>query len=284
MTAQPASLHLSRCVTDRALAARVGLVLTACGLLLGILGPFGTHLLMAFGPRLAYWLATAAAIGGPIALALWAMRRHVFRDRLPWWAPLGVAVLATLPGILVVRAALSHWAPDALQHVGTAELACQILLLNLLGVGIDALGRRLRAGSAPAAETTEPGPVSQAQAALPPPAGPGLGDRLPAALARARLLALQAEDHYLRVHTTAGETLIHMRLSEAVLCLGGVEGMQVHRSHWVARSALAGSERRDGRLFLRLEGGGLVPVSRSFRNRVLAAGWLTESHEPVKKI
>lgn len=281
MTARPATFDLSRCVTDRAVASRIGIVVLASGLLLGILGPFGTHLLMAFGSRVAYWLATAAAIGGPIALSLWMIRRHMFRGRLPWWASVGVAVLATLPGLLVVRAALSHWAPVALQHVTTAELACQILILNLIGVGIHALLQRLSATSVPLAAGTEPRPM--AQPALRSAASAPLADRLPAALCRARLLALQAEDHYLRVHTAAGEALIHMRLSEAVLCLGAVEGMQVHRSHWVARSALAGSERRDGRLFLRLEGGGLVPVSRSFRNRVLAAGWLTDAHEPVKK-
>lgn len=273
MTAENA-IDLSRCATDRIALCRIGLVVGAAALLFGILGPFGTHVLMAFGARLAYWLVTAAAIGGPIALTLWALRRHVFTGRLPWWVSGLVAVLAVLPGLLVVEAALAFWAPHAAQYVTVPELAVQILILNLLGVGAENLLRTLLANR-PEAEAA--GPAAPTAATVP------FADRLPPHLAGARLLALQAEDHYLRIHTAAGEALIHMRLSEAVARLGAVDGLQVHRSHWVARAALAGTERREGRLFLRLEGGLLVPVSRSFRARLAAANWLTAPHEHVKK-
>ena len=53
--------------------------------------------------------------------------------------------------------------------------------------------------------------------------------------AAAELYAIESEDHYLRVHTSAGQELILMRLADAVRELAGVEGLQTHRSWWVAR-------------------------------------------------
>ena len=50
--------------------------------------------------------------------------------------------------------------------------------------------------------------------------------RLPDGFRSADLWALEAEDHYLRVHSSAGTTLILMRLSDAVAALARLEGAQ----------------------------------------------------------
>ena len=63
-------------------------------------------------------------------------------------------------------------------------------------------------------------------------------DRMPPRVGR-ELLALQMEDHYVRAHTEHGSALILMSLKEAIAELGDAEGMQVHRSWWVARGAVA---------------------------------------------
>ena len=44
------------------------------------------------------------------------------------------------------------------------------------------------------------------------------------------LLSLRTEDHYLRIHTSAGNDLILFRLKDALGELDGADGMQVHRS------------------------------------------------------
>ncbi|MFN6942712.1 MAG: LytTR family DNA-binding domain-containing protein, partial [Parvibaculum sp.] len=52
----------------------------------------------------------------------------------------------------------------------------------------------------------------------------------------------------------------------------GMEGMQVHRSHWVANGAVVRSARRDGRVYLQLADGSEIPVSRSYLKPVREAG------------
>jgi hypothetical protein len=98
-------------------------------------------------------------------------------------------------------------------------------------------------------------------------------ERLPLHLRAARLIAVQAEDHYLRVHTDLGSDLILMRLSDAVAELDGLEGAQTHRSWWVAKDAVRGVTRGDGRATLVLEGGLTAPVSRSYAATLREAGW-----------
>ena len=99
-------------------------------------------------------------------------------------------------------------------------------------------------------------------------------DRLPAKFRTADIHAVSAEDHYLRVHTSAGETMILMRLADAIRELAGTEGLQVHRSWWVARNGFADTSRDDGKLTLKLKSGAEAPVSRTYAKAVKDAGWL----------
>jgi DNA-binding LytR/AlgR family response regulator len=97
--------------------------------------------------------------------------------------------------------------------------------------------------------------------------------RLPAHLGR-ELVALEAEDHYLRVHTAAGSGLVLARLSDAIAQLQGTtDGLQVHRGWWVAADAVAGVRSADGRTSLQLRNGLHVPVSRTFLQPVRERGW-----------
>ncbi|MBR9834677.1 MAG: LytTR family transcriptional regulator [Alphaproteobacteria bacterium] len=98
--------------------------------------------------------------------------------------------------------------------------------------------------------------------------------RLPIRFHKADLYALSSEDHYLRIHTSLGEELILMRLADAVRELAGADGLQVHRSWWVARSGIADETRENGRSFLILESGTRVPVSRSYQAAARTAGLL----------
>ena len=94
---------------------------------------------------------------------------------------------------------------------------------------------------------------------------------------RGKLLALQSDGHYLRVHTSAGSDLVLYRLSDAIRELGAEEGAQVHRSWWVAGTAVSGERHRE---VLKLVNGLEVPVSRSFRLVARERGWLLGSDSP----
>lgn len=100
-----------------------------------------------------------------------------------------------------------------------------------------------------------------------------LAARLPAHMKAASLYALEAEDHYLRVHSDRGEALVHMRMTDAETMLGTEIGARVHRSFWIARSAIVGVERRGNTIHAHLATGLAVPISRR-RYAMLAANGL----------
>lgn len=99
-------------------------------------------------------------------------------------------------------------------------------------------------------------------------------ERLPLKLRGAEVWAVEAEDHYLRLHTSKGQDLILMRLADAVSELEGIEGAQVHRSWWVARDAIADAKRGDGRATLTLKDGAEAPVSRTYARLLRERGWI----------
>ena len=78
------------------------------------------------------------------------------------------------------------------------------------------------------------------------------------------IIALETEDHYLRVHTTSGSALILMRMADAVALLDPRLGAQVHRRWWVAQAAVAGVRTEGQRLSLCLINNTLIPVGRTF--------------------
>ena len=97
-------------------------------------------------------------------------------------------------------------------------------------------------------------------------------ERLPPRYRGAVLYAVSSEDHYLRVHTSLGEELILMRLSDAVSELEGAPGLQVHRSWWVAPDGVADVSRKAGKPVISLKSGGQAPVSRTYQKAAREAG------------
>ena len=61
-----------------------------------------------------------------------------------------------------------------------------------------------------------------------------------------------------------GDTLVHYRFRDALHDLKELDGLQVHRSYWVRRSAIAQRFTENQKHFLRLSTNLKVPVSRSY--------------------
>ena len=89
-----------------------------------------------------------------------------------------------------------------------------------------------------------------------------------------KLVRMQSADHYIEVHTEKGAKLLLMRLSDATQMLETFEGAQVHRSHWVNFAEIAGVIKRNRKIWLRMSDGAEIPVSRSFRPSLRAAGMI----------
>lgn len=89
---------------------------------------------------------------------------------------------------------------------------------------------------------------------------------------RGEILSLSVRDHYVEVTTDRGQVSLLMRFADALDELAGAPGLRVHRSHWIAVSAITAIDRMAGRLFVCLSDGRSLPVSRSYQDAVLALG------------
>jgi hypothetical protein len=205
----------------------------------------------------AEWFAECGlgAVTG-LAAARWLV--PVSWHRMAWAGSLLIAVVVTpsIVALVVALHVLVHHQPTNLQAMG--EMTASVFGVTLVMVGLAYLVRRA--------------PIQTHAAAAGAPA-PKFLARVPAKLKGAEIYAVEAEDHYLRLHTSLGQDLILMRLSDAIAELEGVEGAQTHRSWWVARGAVTEAERLDGRAVLTLKDGAEVPVSRAFARELRAAGW-----------
>ena len=240
------------------------LVSLGMGVFFALIAPFGGGT-RTFAERLVYCIALALAGGLPYFLMTRALLTLGTRLRLPIWqaTPLSVVLIALPLAAIstVVRAVV--W-PDA-APVSLVRLYFQVVCL-IAPITIASVAffrqRRLTAAARDAAD--------EAVRAGEPPAllkrlAPGLGTEIH---------ALEAEDHYVRVHTAKGSTLVLMRFADALEELGALPGVRVHRSWWVARVAVAGTVKEGRKASLKLAGGQVVPVARNAMPEARAAGML----------
>lgn len=85
----------------------------------------------------------------------------------------------------------------------------------------------------------------------------------------AELWHLKAEEHYVLLNLRDGASQLQRgRLADAIAQLPAEAGLQVHRSHWVAISAVNELERRRNGWLLHLHNGSSVPVARNRQTTV----------------
>jgi DNA-binding LytR/AlgR family response regulator len=240
------------------LARGAGVAVTA-GVVLALTGAFGSGA-ASLGLRLAFWvpIMLAGALWGHLC-SRW-VERFVDLDARPWLTVAALTVSITGPVVLLV------WLVTGLVFEGRVY---PLDVLPLMIVPVAVITATMSAINVFLAKAqpiqTHAAPAGAAPARFP--------DRLPMKLRGATIRAVQAEDHYLRIHTDRGSDLILMRLSDALDELEGLEGSQTHRSWWVAKDAVRDVARGDGRATLTLDGGLEAPVSRKYAKALRDAGW-----------
>ena len=251
-----AAVHASR-AAGRVRLARGLAVAAAAGAFLAFVGAFGTGE-EPMPQRLFYWVTLLIA-GTFLGTGVEA----VF-DRRGWLEErprLRIAVLSLLLATLLTGVVWAFtW---ALFGRGAGYANPHYFFLPVLAVTSVMVAITTLAGQAPT--VTHAAPAGAAP--------PRFLDRLPPKLRGAELYAVEAEDHYLRLHTSRGSDLVLMRLSDALAELEGLEGAQTHRSWWVAKSAVDDARRGDGRAVLRLKNGVEAPVSRTYARALRQSGW-----------
>jgi hypothetical protein len=241
----------------RRLAADVALWM-AIGLVMAILGPFGSSE-RTLSERLLYWQICmvgggfiGVAIDAPVSLRV----RH-------FWMRLFLVSAGMTPFVTLLVGLTNHLlSPMRLTWSNVTQPTFQVFVVCFATMCLRQLAW---------AQAETPAAPQPAEPAADP--TEAFRQRLSAKRRAAGLFAVEAEDHYLRVHTAAGDELITARFGDALAELAAAPGFQTHRSWWVAADAIDEVTWLRGRGQARLKCGLTVPISRSNAGPLKAAGW-----------
>lgn len=226
------------------------------GLLLGVIGPFGSYLNpvpLRVLDQMVMTVSGTVLAGVLIPLQL----RLGLRVGLPRMFCLAVAILVTAVPIAALSAVVSFaiWPQNVVSYrPSTWYFEALLILASLVALWV-VLEMARTVWQAAAAPGTAAFPI---QAAAP----------------TGAVICLQTEDNYVRVHRAQGSSLELMPLHEAIERFGDPDGLQVHRSWWVAAAAVEGAEREARNWRLRLANGLRVPVARNRVTEVRTRGWI----------
>jgi len=233
-----------------------------------------------------------------LLLVMWPLHRLLGPLKLPLWGLTTIATLLT--GILLhfylkfCFAQIALFAPSYLQAKATVHFGftlpyvllfikcglpavlttnvCIQICENILGLGwwqqrlaVPARSPLIESSEsayrvAPPSDSTAP-----AVTALPARAGFLRHSKLPET---ATVLALEAEDHYLRIYAACGSDLIRYRFTDALTELGHTSGLRVHRSWWVNSDCALRFTATGKVAEIALTNGLRVPVSLRYRSAV----------------
>lgn len=266
----------------RALLEQWGVFVVA--VVVGFMGPFGTYLDSTVMERGAQWwkllVGTYLIVRPLIALLRWIAHSAVLPTRV---VVLTGVVATSLPLATLWRSVGQR----AYSHLdGYSALVPFALLCGLAVLAVEIWAERVddRMRLAEDKEPSEPPSSSvdkRAEAGCE--TGKGLRHLLSASFV-GPIIALQSEDHYVRVHGPHGSELLLMRLRDAIAQLGDVSGEQVHRSWWVARQGIASAEPAGRGWIIRLQNGKTAPVARDSIQRLKRQGFLVASPQHQSRV
>ena len=250
-------------------------VMSVIGVFLGLIGPFGSDA-TPLAPRLLSWLAFAYlgyAIYRPMGVGVTWAERTLALPRAGLWV--AAVLIATVPMSFAVQ--LLDSLPDPVLWPGLEVMMAHYSAVLVIGGGVTLLFNLLKPGWGEVRKAAMPTPaIPPVPDAAPAPATPlppnPLLDQLPPEIG-SDIIALEMEDHYVRVHTMLGSALVLMRMRDAVALLGDIEGIQVHRSWWVARAAVEDVQREGRNVRLVLARGLEAPVARAKIAELRDARW-----------
>lgn len=226
------------------------LITIAAGLFLTIIAPLGTHYL-GFGERLVYWLGLCVAgwLGGMLAEVL--VERY-----LPTLVIIWQVVLQSFAAAIAVYFSLFTF----FQHMPITPGVITFLYVFVISLAITGVGFAFKKKE----PTVEANEVKT----------PALLERLPVELRDAEIYAISAEDHYVKVHTAKGHTMILMRFKDAVRDIAPLAGIITHRSWWVAEQGVKTIKKKSRSADLTLKNDELALVSRNGLKAIRESGWV----------
>ena len=247
------SLQFALRETQRIFASRrTWGVLAVISLIIGISGPFQTFEIFAPVPRTIYWtFVVVLTFATGVFFSSW-VSGAIKTDGKPLALRLLLfGVAAGIPVALVVWIInITTFGLQVIQNINVPALS---LYSILIAMGITMLFILFE----------EKKTVGK----------PAIILRLPVHM-RGELISLSMQDHYVEVSTDKGEKLLLMRFGDAMGETAGVEGIRIHRSHWVALSGIEAVKKNNGKTIIRTTRGRELPVSRTYMPAVSRAGLL----------
>ena len=241
-------------------------IMTVIGVMLALIGPLGSFN-DPLATRLIVWVGFSYAgylIYSPVG---WLVERLSGSLDLPsGWLWVAGTMIATVPMAIVVWS-LSQIGRSYFYWPTAQEALIHYAYVLVIGGGITLLFNVIQPGQG----ATKAEPAPQVESA--PSTSNPLLDQLPAELG-SDVIALEMEDHYVRVHTALGSELVLMRLRDAMAHVAEIDGRQVHRSWWVARGSVEDVRREGRNVRLVLAREIEAPVSRAQVSELKEAGWL----------
>ena len=228
-----------------------------------------------------YWLVRVGIEAGLFILIRDALQSYWRGSKSSWLVIAVATVVSLIPFVLAVTAIdialgypeLGLDGPKSPSDSRVGELGlefvylldnhvflCLLLSVPQMLIGHGATRMPGEPSSSATAATSETVPASQASSAQPESMLAGIDPPL-----SGPLLWAEAQEHYVRLTTDAEARMVLHRFSDILRALPEQNGVQVHRSHWVAYDAIEEAFMDGTNLRLRLKTGPVVPVSRSFR-------------------
>ena len=232
--------------TPRTYAVLIGIVA-----ILALSGPFGTEAQLTLSGRLGFWLLivfVGFAIGylAGSVVGRWGSQRGLPRPLTYMLA--GIASgFSVLPVVLAINLTLLGSDISEPAYLLRQLVNC-FVIAGVVTLNMAVFSKSDGKAAPPAAGSDEPDRLIR---------------RLPLEK-RGRLVSLSVNDHYVEVRTTRGTTSLLIRLKDAIDEVDRTEGLQIHRSHWVALQAIRQIKRVNGNVVTITEDGSELPVSRTY--------------------
>lgn len=223
------------------------------GVICTLAGPLGTFPVMPFSVRLLLWIPMcflALVLGGLLFQVARTLRPAASSVRHGMFVAVGFCVIFPVFTLIISNIPIfAENGPDmSFAHMVYVTIAVVLSIGGCMAV------------------------VAHKQ--NPPSSLPRLYARLPD-IGEVRVMRITIDDHYAEVYLSDG-TLhrILMRFADAVQEMDQTDGFCVHRSHWISSAYIVETLRKSGREFVVMHCGTEVPISKTYRQNVIDAGYL----------
>ena len=252
------------------LAANLFHLLTAA-VILTLTGPFGTYVDFDVLLRFQFWF-TALVAAGLFIHSVCYISLKISNDtvRSSFLAVIVGASLGSVPATAVVMKLYSYYNESPIDPQSFPSVWSNVTIIGILVALFQFRRRIFRLDQSDAVESAENLAEREVVAEGVPPNVPLL-DRLPKGISADQIISFSMQDHYVEVMTIHGPHLVLLRLADAIVLLGDLKGLRIHRSHWIALNHLD-SLKKHGRAWQAvMSDGRQLPISATYFEAVRTA-------------